>query len=152
MYGSCKSSSIFLEWNLSINDKLWQTWQCCWKYAFNCNLYYYFTNLYYNKYTCSHSVTLHRANQEQPARRAGHADAAAAGGGVVSSRPQFPGHKSRWGHKCDLWTWLQIKRSRRPVCTIKRSRGAEGDDQAIKDDFCRSRFLIPVANASTGDI
>ena len=32
----------------------------------------------------SHSVTLHRANQGQPARRARHADAAAAGGGVVS--------------------------------------------------------------------
>ena len=32
----------------------------------------------------SQSVTLHRANQGQPARRARHADAAAAGGGVVS--------------------------------------------------------------------
>ena len=32
----------------------------------------------------SHSVTLHRAKQGQPARRARHADAAAAGGGVVS--------------------------------------------------------------------
>ena len=35
---------------------------------------------------------------------------------------------------------------------IKRSRASERSDQAIKDDFPRSRFLIPVANASTGDV
>jgi len=35
---------------------------------------------------------------------------------------------------------------------IKRSRASERSDQAIKDDFHRSRFLIPVANASTGDV
>jgi len=35
---------------------------------------------------------------------------------------------------------------------IKRSRALEQSDQAIKDQFCRSRFLIPVANASTGDV
>ena len=34
---------------------------------------------------------------------------------------------------------------------IKRSRASERSDQAIKDDFHRSRFLIAVANASTGD-
>ena len=36
--------------------------------------------------------------------------------------------------------------------TIKRSRSAEGSNQAIKANFCRSKFLIPVANASVGDI
>ena len=35
---------------------------------------------------------------------------------------------------------------------IKRSRASERNDQAIKDDFHRSKFLIPVANASTGDV
>jgi len=35
---------------------------------------------------------------------------------------------------------------------IKRSRASEQSDQAIKDDFHRSRFLIPVANASTADV
>ena len=35
---------------------------------------------------------------------------------------------------------------------IKRSRSTEGSNQAMKDDFFRSRFLIPVANASIGDI
>jgi len=35
---------------------------------------------------------------------------------------------------------------------IKRSRASEQSDQAIKDDFHRSKFLIPVANASTGDV
>ena len=35
---------------------------------------------------------------------------------------------------------------------IKRSRASERSDQAIKDDFHRSKFLIPVANASTGDV
>ena len=35
---------------------------------------------------------------------------------------------------------------------IKRSRASEWSDQAIKDDFHRSRFLILVANASTGDV
>jgi len=35
---------------------------------------------------------------------------------------------------------------------IKQSRALEWSDQAIKDDFHRSRFLIPVANASTGDL
>ena len=34
-----------------------------------------------------------------------------------------------------------------PSYTIKRS-----SDQAIKDDFHPSKFLIPVANASTGDV
>ena len=34
----------------------------------------------------------------------------------------------------------------------KRSRALERSDEAIKDDFHRSRFLIPVANASTGDV
>ena len=29
---------------------------------------------------------------------------------------------------------------------------SEQSDQAIKDDFHRSKFLIPVANASTGDV
>ena len=33
---------------------------------------------------------------------------------------------------------------------IKRS--TEQSDRAIKDDFHRSKFLIPVANASTGDV
>ena len=37
-------------------------------------------------------------------------------------------------------------------CRIKRSRASERSDQAIKDDFHRSRFLIPVANASTGEV
>jgi len=35
---------------------------------------------------------------------------------------------------------------------IKRSRASEQSDQAIKDDFHRSRLLIPVANPSTGDV
>jgi len=35
---------------------------------------------------------------------------------------------------------------------IKRSRASERSYQAIKDDFHRSKFLIPVANASTGDV
>jgi len=35
---------------------------------------------------------------------------------------------------------------------IKQSRASEQSDQAIKDDIHRSRFLIPVANASTGDV
>jgi len=35
---------------------------------------------------------------------------------------------------------------------IKRSRASEQSDQAIKDDFHRSRFLIPVANTSTGEL
>ena len=34
----------------------------------------------------------------------------------------------------------------------ERSRASERSDQAIKDDFHRSKFLIPVANASTGDV
>ena len=34
---------------------------------------------------------------------------------------------------------------------FKRSRASERSDQAIKDDFHRSRFLIMVANASMGD-
>jgi len=34
---------------------------------------------------------------------------------------------------------------------IKQSRASKWSDQAIKDDFHRSRFLIPVANASTGN-
>jgi len=35
---------------------------------------------------------------------------------------------------------------------IKRSRALERNDQVIKDDFHRSRFLIVVANASMGDV
>jgi len=35
---------------------------------------------------------------------------------------------------------------------IEQSRASEWSDQAIKDDFHRSRFLIPVTNASTGDM
>jgi len=35
---------------------------------------------------------------------------------------------------------------------IERSRASEWSDQAMKDDFHRSNFLIPVANASTGDV
>ena len=35
---------------------------------------------------------------------------------------------------------------------IKQSRALEQSDQAIKDDFHWSRFLIPVTNASTGDV
>ena len=35
---------------------------------------------------------------------------------------------------------------------IKRSRALEWSDQAIKNDFHRPIFLIPVANASTGDV
>ena len=35
---------------------------------------------------------------------------------------------------------------------IKRSRASERSNQAIKDDFHCSTFLIPVANTSTGDI
>jgi len=35
---------------------------------------------------------------------------------------------------------------------IKRSRASKRSDQAIKDDFHRSKFLIPVANASTCDV
>ena len=35
---------------------------------------------------------------------------------------------------------------------IKQSRASEWSDQVIIDDFDRSRFLIPVANASTGDM
>jgi len=34
---------------------------------------------------------------------------------------------------------------------IKRSRASEWSDQAIKNDFHRSRILITVANASMGD-
>jgi len=34
---------------------------------------------------------------------------------------------------------------------IKQSRASERNDQAIKNDFYRSRFLIPVANDSIGD-
>ena len=34
----------------------------------------------------------------------------------------------------------------------KRSRALEWSDEAIKDDLHQSRFLIPVANASTGDV
>jgi len=34
---------------------------------------------------------------------------------------------------------------------IKRSRALEQSDQAIKDDFHWSRFLIPVTNASTSE-
>ena len=46
------------------------------------------------------------------------------------------------------WT-SQLQRFR---STIKRSRASEQSDRAIKDDFHRSKFLIPVANASTGDL
>ena len=35
---------------------------------------------------------------------------------------------------------------------IKRSRASERSDQVIKDDFHRSKFLIPIANDSTGDV
>jgi len=35
---------------------------------------------------------------------------------------------------------------------IKRSRASERSDQAIKDNFHQSRFLIPVTNASTGNV
>jgi len=35
---------------------------------------------------------------------------------------------------------------------IKRSRTSEQSNQAVKDNFHRSRFLILVANASTGDV
>ena len=35
---------------------------------------------------------------------------------------------------------------------IKQSRTLEQSDQAIKDDFHRSRFLVPVANAFTGNM
>ena len=35
---------------------------------------------------------------------------------------------------------------------IKQSRASEWSNQAIKDDFHWSRFLIPVTNASTGDM
>ena len=35
---------------------------------------------------------------------------------------------------------------------IKRSRASEQSDQAIKDDFHGSKFLIPVTNASTGNV
>ena len=37
-------------------------------------------------------------------------------------------------------------------CRIKQSRALERSNQAIKDDFRWSRFLIPVANTSTGDV
>ena len=35
---------------------------------------------------------------------------------------------------------------------IKQSRAMDGNDQAIKDDLHRSRFLIPVTNTSMGDM
>ena len=35
---------------------------------------------------------------------------------------------------------------------MKHSRASERSDQAIEDDFHQSKFLIPVANASTGDV
>jgi len=35
---------------------------------------------------------------------------------------------------------------------IKQSRAWEGNDQVIKDNFHQSIFLIPVTNASTGDM
>jgi len=37
-------------------------------------------------------------------------------------------------------------------CIIKRSRASERSDQVIKDNFHRSKFLIPVTNASTGEV
>ena len=41
--------------------------------------------------------------------------------------------------------WLRFVRK------IKQSRASKQSDQVIKDDFNRSRFLIPVANASMGN-
>ena len=43
--------------------------------------------------------------------------------------------------------WLHVRFVRK----IKQSRASKQSDQVIKDDFNRSRFLIPVANASTGN-
>jgi len=37
-------------------------------------------------------------------------------------------------------------------CRIKHSRASEQSNHAIKDDFHRSRFLVAVANASTGNV
>ena len=45
----------------------------------------------------------------------------------------FSGTKEAWLHFCPL-----------NPCKIKRSGALEGNDQAIKDDFYLSRFLIPI--------
>jgi len=37
-------------------------------------------------------------------------------------------------------------------CKLQRSRASEGNDRVIMDNFCRSRILILVANASKGDL
>ena len=56
----------------------------------------------------------------------------------------------------DLWT-PKINGSRTHSCNltldplkIKRSRASEGNDQAIKHTFCRSKTLIPAANTRIG--
>ena len=59
--------------------------------------------------------------------------------------------------QCTFWHFLRYLAGMATFCPlnsrrIKRSRASERSDQAIKDDFYRSRFLIPVANASTGDV
>ena len=59
--------------------------------------------------------------------------------------------------QCTFWHFLRYLAGMATFCPlnsrrIKRSRASERSDQAIKDDFYRSRFLIPVANASTGEL
>jgi len=69
------------------------------------------------------------------------------GGGIPSNKHQIRAAGSSLSNNLvnKLWWFILLK-------ALLVSKQSNRSDQVIKDDFHRSRFLIPIANASTGDV